>query len=77
MTLPNKRTYEFRIVGWQVFTPEEQERIYMQLLTSKSMEVSGAMRELILEEWPVRMTSAPTDVLIAMTTNPALRASRY
>jgi hypothetical protein len=52
MTLPNKRTYEFRIVGWQVFTPEEQERIYMQLLTSESMEVSGAMRKLILEEWP-------------------------
>jgi hypothetical protein len=49
---PPKRTYDFRIVGWQVFTPEEQERIYMQLLTSQSVEVSDVMRKLILEEWP-------------------------
>jgi hypothetical protein len=49
---PPKRTYDFRIVGWQVFTPEEQERIYMQLLTSQNVEVSDAMRKLILEEWP-------------------------
>ena len=32
--------------------PEEQEQIYMQLLTSKRMEVTESMRELILEEWP-------------------------
>jgi hypothetical protein len=49
---PPKRTYDFRIVGWQVFTPEEQERIYMPPLTSQSVEVSHAMRKLILEEWP-------------------------
>jgi hypothetical protein len=52
MTLPKKRTYDFRIVEWQVFTPEEQERIYMQLLTSESLQVSNATRKLILEEWP-------------------------
>ena len=28
MTPPKKRMYDFRIVEWQVFTPEEQERIY-------------------------------------------------
>src|SRR5262249_6965261 len=49
---PPKRMYDFRIVGWQVFTPEEQERMYMQLLTSQNVEVSDAMRKLILEEWP-------------------------
>ena len=49
---PPKRTYDFRIVGWQVFTPEEEERIYMQLLTSRSVEVSDATRKLTLEEWP-------------------------
>jgi hypothetical protein len=32
--------------------PEEQEQIYMQLLTSKRLEVADSMRELILEEWP-------------------------
>ena len=52
MTPPKKRTYDFRIVEWQVFTPEEQERLYMQLLTSESLEVSDAMRKLILEQWP-------------------------
>jgi hypothetical protein len=52
MTPPKNRTYDFRIVEWQVFTPEEQERLYMQLLTSESVEVSDAMRKLILEEWP-------------------------
>jgi hypothetical protein len=32
---------------------EEQEEIYMRLLTSKHMEsVTDSMRELILEEWP-------------------------
>ena len=31
----------------------EEEQIYMQLLTSKRMElVTGSMRALILEEWP-------------------------
>ena len=52
MTLPKKRTYDFRIVEWQVFTPEEQERLYMQLLTSERFEASDAVRKLILEEWP-------------------------
>jgi hypothetical protein len=34
--------------------PEEQEQIYMQLLTSKdsALDVSESMRELVLEEWP-------------------------
>ena len=50
--MENKRTYDFRIVRWQVFTPEEQERIYMQLLTSERLEVSDTVRKLILEEWP-------------------------
>ena len=35
MTPPKKRTYDFRIPEWEVVTPEEQERIYMQLLTSE------------------------------------------
>ena len=35
MTPPKKRMYDFRIVEWQVFTPEEQERIYMQLHVRK------------------------------------------
>lgn len=52
MTPPKKRTYDFRIIDWQVFTPEEQERLYMQLLTSERLEVSAAVRKLILEEWP-------------------------
>jgi hypothetical protein len=52
MTLPQKRTYDFRIVEWQVFTPEEQERLYMQLLTSEGFEANDAVRKLILEEWP-------------------------
>jgi hypothetical protein len=52
MTLPKKRTYDFRIVEWRVFTPEEQERLYMQLLTSERFEASDAVRKLILEEWP-------------------------
>jgi hypothetical protein len=47
-----KRTYEPRIFEWRVMLPEEQEQIYMQLLTSKSLEVSDSMRKLILEEWP-------------------------
>jgi hypothetical protein len=50
--MEEKRTYDFRIVEWQVFTPEEQERIYMQLLTSESVEASDATRKLILEQWP-------------------------
>ena len=50
--MENKRAYDFRIVGWQVFTPEEQERIYVQLLTSERLEVSDTVRKLILEEWP-------------------------
>ena len=49
---PPKRTYDFRIIAWQVFTPEEQERLYMQLLTSESLEVSDGVRKLVLEEWP-------------------------
>ena len=32
--------------------PEEQEQIYMQLLTSENLEVSDSMRKLILDEWP-------------------------
>jgi hypothetical protein len=52
MTPPKKRTYDFRIVDWQVFTTEEQERLYMQLLTSEGLEVSDTVRKLILEEWP-------------------------
>ena len=52
MMPPKKRTYDFRIVDWQVFTPEEQERLYMHLLTSESLEVSAGARKLILEEWP-------------------------
>lgn len=52
MTPPKNPTYDFRIIEWQVFTPDEQERLYMQLLTSESMEVSDAMRKLILKEWP-------------------------
>ena len=47
-----KRTYEPRIFEGRVMLPEEQEQIYMQLLTSKRLEVSDSMRELILEEWP-------------------------
>ena len=48
-----KRTYEPRIFEGRVMLPEEQEQIYMELLTCKRMEsVSDAMRELILEEWP-------------------------
>jgi hypothetical protein len=50
--MEEKRTYDFRILEWQVFTPEEQERIYMQLLTSESVEASDATRKLILEQWP-------------------------
>jgi hypothetical protein len=50
--MEEKRTYDFRIVEWQVFTPEEQERIYLQLLTSESVEASDATRKLILEQWP-------------------------
>jgi hypothetical protein len=53
MTLPKKRIYDFHIVDWQVFTPEEpeeQERLYMQLLTSERLEVSDTVRKLILEE---------------------------
>jgi hypothetical protein len=46
--MEEKRTYDFRIVEWQVFTPEEQERIYMQLLTSESVEASDTTRKLIL-----------------------------
>ena len=41
-----------RILDWQVFTPDEQERLYMQLLTSERLEVSDTVRKLILEEWP-------------------------
>ena len=52
MTPPKKRMYDFRIVEWQVFTLEEQERIYMQLLTSENLEVSDSVRKLILEQWP-------------------------
>ena len=52
MTPPKKRMYDFRIVEWQLFTPEEQERIYMQLLTSENLEVSNSVRKLILEQWP-------------------------
>jgi hypothetical protein len=52
MTPPKKRTYDFRILEWQVVTPEEQERICMQLLTSERLEISDAVRKLILEEWP-------------------------
>ena len=47
---PPKRTYDFRIIAWQVFTPEEQERLYMQLLTSESLEVSDGVRKLVLEK---------------------------
>jgi hypothetical protein len=47
-----KRSYEPRIYEGRVMLPEEQEQIYMQLLTSKRMEVTDSMRELILEEWP-------------------------
>ena len=50
--MEEKRSYDFRIVDWQVFTPEEQERTYMQLLTSESVEASDATRKLILEQWP-------------------------
>jgi hypothetical protein len=51
-SMEEKRIYDFRIVEWQVFTPEEQERIHMQLLTSESVEASDATRKLILEQWP-------------------------
>jgi hypothetical protein len=51
MTPPKKHTYDFRILEWQVVTPEEQQRIYMQLLTSERLEVSDAVCTLILEEW--------------------------
>jgi hypothetical protein len=47
-----KRTYVPRIFEGRVMLPEEQERIYLQLLTSNGWEVSDSMRELILDEWP-------------------------
>jgi hypothetical protein len=49
-----KRTFEPRIFEGRVMLPEEQEQIYMQLLTSKdsALDVSESMRELVLEEWP-------------------------
>jgi hypothetical protein len=47
-----KRTYEPRIFEGRVMLPEEQEQIYMQLLTTKCLEVTDSMRALILEEWP-------------------------
>ena len=51
--MDKKRPYEPRIFEGRVMLPEEQEQIYMQLLTSKRMEsVTDSMRELILEEWP-------------------------
>jgi hypothetical protein len=50
--MDKKRTYEPRIFEGRVMLPEEQEQIYMQLLTSTHFEVTDAMRELILEEWP-------------------------
>jgi hypothetical protein len=50
---PAKRVYEPRIFEGRVMLAEEQEEIYMRLLTSKHMEsVTDSMRELILEEWP-------------------------
>ena len=53
MMIDKKRTYEPRIFEGRIMLPEEQEQIYMQLLTSKRMGfVSDAMRELVLEEWP-------------------------
>ena len=50
--MEKKRTYEFRIFDWRVMSPEEQELIHMQLLTSQRLEVSESMRKLILEQWP-------------------------
>jgi hypothetical protein len=50
--MENKRAYEFRTIGWQVFTPEEQERIDVQLLGSERLEFRDTIRKLILEEWP-------------------------
>jgi hypothetical protein len=52
MTLPKKHPYNFRIIDWQVFSPEEQERLYMQLLSSERLEISDTVRKLILEECP-------------------------
>jgi hypothetical protein len=47
-----KRTYEPRIFEGRVMLPEEQEQIYLQLLTSTHFEATDAMRDLILDEWP-------------------------
>jgi hypothetical protein len=50
---PKNHVYEPRIFEGRVMLPQEQEQIYMQLLTSKRMEfVTHSMRALILEEWP-------------------------
>jgi hypothetical protein len=46
------KMYEPRIFEGRIMLPDELERIHVQLLTSKQMEVADSMRELILEEWP-------------------------
>jgi hypothetical protein len=52
MTLPKKPTYDFRIVEWQALHLSSRNESTCRLLTSESLEVSDAMRKLILEEWP-------------------------
>jgi hypothetical protein len=50
MTLPKKRTYDFRSSNGGIL-PEEQERSTCSYSRPKAL-VSDAVRKLILEEWP-------------------------
>jgi hypothetical protein len=50
--MDKKRRYEPRIFEWRVMLPEEQQQIYMQLLTSERRRSPRFHAKLILEEWP-------------------------